>query len=473
MASMHGTLRLGSLLVALCPLLGCSEDDPAPAGPPPGPAEWNREVVEPSDAQARDARASCTYAAGALPAETQGDSFPNGAEIPIDHVVVAMMENRSFDHYFQKATEIGLDVDVAPDDFQNSDPDGQPVSIFHDDLYCFVDTPHSWGSVHDQINGGAMDGFVTTAEGSHELPAAGTLDMLEGDRAMGYYTRDDLPLYYWIAENFAIGDRYFCSVAGGTWPNRMYLFAGTSFGRRSNDFPSGVENTIFDYLTLRGVSWKFYFSTTPTFAIMFEKYFELNQEAGRFVPIEQYYADAKDGKLPQVAFIDPGGTGTQPQRFSDEHPPALMQIGQNWLGKAVEALMDGPHWERSAMFITYDEHGGLYDHVAPPSACPPDELPPEDTELAFDHLGVRVPFLVVSPFAKKSYVSHQTYDHTSIIRFIEARFVMPALTARDANAAAPWDMFDFAAAPNRERRPVPVPVVDPQKLAACDALWAE
>jgi phospholipase C len=456
--------------------LGCSKEEEPPAGEPvvPGPPEWNREVTPPSDAEAESTRAACGYRAGALPAETQGASHPDGANIPVDHIVVAMMENRSFDHYFQKLRETtGADVDVAPDDFSNPDPDGQPVTIFHDTLGCFVDTPHGWNAVHEQIGDGAMAGFVTTAEGSHELPAGGSLEMLSGRRAMGYYLEEDLPLYYWIARNFAIGDRHFSSVAGSTWPNRMYLFAASSFGRKGNDFPEGVENTIFDHLDKRQIPWKFYHAATPTFAIIVDKYFELSGVPGRFVPIDQFYADAAAGALPPVSFIDPDGTSDPAHRHSDEHPPALADVGQNWLGKAIEALVNGPQWERSALFITYDEHGGLYDHVVPPAACPPDDLPPDDTPAgtAFDHLGVRVPLLVVSPFAKPGYVGHRTYDHTSITRFIEARFVMPALSDRDANAEAPWDMFDFAAAPNLERKPVPVPPIREDKLAACDAIW--
>lgn len=230
-----------------------------------------------------------------------------------------------------------------------------------------------------------------------------------------------------------------------------------------------MDKTFFDYLSQRQIAWKFYSSTLATLFILGAKSTEY-QTQGHVVPIADFYTDAAAGTLPRVAFIDPDGVSKPDYLHSDEHPPALMQIGQNWLGKAVDAVVRGPQWERAAMFITYDEHGGLYDHVVPPKSCPPDGLS-EDPLVKFDQYGIRVPFLVVSPFAKKGYVSHRLYDHTSILRFIEARFALPALTARDANAEAPWDVFDFRASPSATRPTVPIPEIDPAKLAVCKAMW--
>src|SRR5262245_20371868 len=228
------------LCLALALLLGAcssSTEEEQPPAAPPGPEEWNREVTPPSDGEAEEQRAACGYQAGALPAETQGASHPNGSDIPIDHILVVMMENRSFDHYFQKLPDYGQpDVDVAPPGFTNPDTQGMPVAPFHEERYCFVDTAHGWNAVHQQLGGGKMDGFIATNEMNHELPVNGTLDMLSGTRAMGYYDETDLPFYYWLANDFAIADRYFCSVVGPTWPNRMFLYAASSFGLTSNDF---------------------------------------------------------------------------------------------------------------------------------------------------------------------------------------------------------------------------------------------
>jgi phospholipase C len=296
-----------------------------------------------------------------------------------------------------------------------------------------------------------------------------------GDRALGYYTAEDIPFYHWIANEFAIGDRYFSSMAGPTWPNRMYLYAASSFGVVHNDIVS-PNKTLFDYLEQRQVSWKVYYSTTPGFAIFIDKYLKYKSELeGRFAPIAEYFVDAAAGKLPSVAFVDPG-LAREGYDQNDEHPPAIPMLGEQFVATVVEALTKSPQWDKSAFFLTYDEHGGFYDHVVPPKACAPDDMTPilqtGDTDAKFDSLGIRVPFMVVSPYAKKHYVDHNTYDHTSIVRFIEARFQMPALTNRDANAEAPWEMFDFDNAPHAAPPTLAMPpAVDQAKLDACKAIF--
>lgn len=462
---------MGVLLSVAVGLLACSNDETTPPGLP-GPEEWNRAVVPPSDGEAEGKRLACEYQAGSLPAETQGASRLNGTDIPIDHVLIVMMENRSVDHYFQKLPEYGQpDIDVAAVTFTNPDPGGMPVAPFHESSYCFVDTAHGWTDSHLQVNGGAMDGFVTTNEGHHEIPVNGTMEMLSGTRGMGYYDQTDLPFYYWLADTFAIGDKYFASVLGPTWPNRMYLFAATSYGLAENTL-TDADTTIQDFLQLRAVDWRLYVSTTSTYGFFLNKYLEA-QSSGRIVPIDQYFVDAQNGTLPSVAFVEPG-VGREGFDQNDEHPPAIMQIGQEWAARVIDALTRSPQWARSALFLTYDEHGGLYDHVVPPPACPPDDLHVETGDGAnpvFDTYGIRVPFIVVSPYAKKHHVSHRVYDHTSILRFIEARFVMPALTGRDANAEAPWDMFDFSSPAHLTPPAVTVPPIDQAKVDACRAIF--
>jgi phospholipase C len=190
--------------------------------------------------------------------------------------------------------------------------------------------------------------------------------------------------------------------------------------------------------------------------------------------IDDFFTDAAAGKLPQVAFVDPD-IGHEGPAQDDEHPPAVMQVGQKLLAQVTDALGRSPQWPSSALFITYDEHGGLYDHVPPPPACKPDdyapELDPGDVQAGFDQLGVRVPLIVVSPFAKQHFVGHRVYDHTSILRFIEARFVLPALTIRDAYAEAPWELFDVSGVPHRAPPAVPIPDVDSASISRCVALF--
>jgi phospholipase C len=466
-------LRKSHAALLGCLAAACTSKEPEAPSELPGPAEWNRVVVPPSDDTARQNRASCSYKKGALPAETQGASYPMGTQIPIDHILVIMMENRSFDHYFQKLPEYGQPgVDVAKSDFSNPDPDGKPVTIFRDTQYCFVDTAHGWNPVHKQVNDGKMDGFVTTSESNHEAPAGGTLEMLAGDRAMGYYDHTDLPFYYWLANTFAIGDRYFCSLQGPTYPNRMYLYAASSLGLTGNTLPPQNATLILDYLDQRKIDWRIYRAGTPGISA-FVKHLQRYGEEGRLHSMGEYFADAKNGTLPQFAFVDPNiGLSTGKWDTNDEHPPAMAQFGERFVADVVDALTKSPNWSRSALFVTYDEHGGLYDHVVPPKACPPDELEPKDSKEKFDEYGIRVPFLVVSPYAKKHHVSHEVYDHTSIVRFIEARFVMPALTHRDANALAPFDMFDFKNPPHLEPPKVTLPPAIPTaKSDACRKIF--
>ena len=475
--------RYASLLLVAGCLAGCGSDEtvspqPSPdaGGPLPGPEEWNREVTPPPDVEAEEKRAACGYQAGALPAETQGASHPNGADIPIDHIVVVMMENRSFDHYFQKLPEYGQpDVEVAPASFTNPDPDGNPVAPFHDTQFCFVDTNHGWGGTHRQINDGKMDGFVITNEGNHEQPVNGTLEMIAGKRSMGYYDETDLPFYYWLAKEFAIADHYHCSVPGPTWPNRMFLYASTSFGLTHNTFAErGDADVLADRLQKRELDWKIYGNGFVGYSMFPEVIIEYASEH-RFT-LDDFYKDAAAGTLPQVAFVDPE-LANESWSANDEHPPAMAQFGERFVAEVVDALARSPAWGRSAMFLTYDEHGGLYDHVVPPAACPPDDLPPnykndEYNDVGFDQLGVRVPMMVISPYAKKQFVGHRLYDHTSIVRFIQARFVIPALSNRDANAEAPWEMFDFSAPPHATPPEIPIPPeVDAAKREACEYIF--
>ena len=233
-----------------------------------GPESWNAPVMKPNDAKAAAARLACQYTAGAMPAATQGISRPNARDIPIDTIVVAMMENRSFDHYMQKIGDVGIDADVAPDDFSNPDPEGNPIKPFRDSLYCFVDTPHSRESVSQQLDGGKMDGFVRAAVGDWTSPVTQITQPTDPTRVMAYYTQEDIPFTYWLAQTFALGDRYFCSAPTSTWTNRQYMFAATSFGLSHNIVPDKLDKTFFDYLNQRQITWKFYYSSLPTLFII-------------------------------------------------------------------------------------------------------------------------------------------------------------------------------------------------------------
>jgi phospholipase C len=289
---------------------------------------------------------------------------------------------------------------------------------------------------------------------------------------MGFYDSGDLPFYYRLANTFGVGDRYFASVPGPTYPNRFYEMAGTSFGHIENDFPPAggwPQPTIFGRLQQAGISWKVYDAQAATASFFADVQAHMDQVQ----PISQYYADAAAGTLPQVTFIEPTYIGSVTEA-GDEHPPANIQVGQQFTAKVVQALTSSPDWSSSAFILTYDEHGGYYDHVAPPKAPVPDGIPPmlgpSDVPAAFDHYGVRVPFVMASPFSKQHFVSHRVSDHTSILAFIERRFGLPPLTQRDAKANALLEYFDFAHPHFRKPPRLPSPTIDPAKAAQCAAL---
>ena len=381
-------------------------------------------------------RLQCKFDKGALTTETVGANVPHGDALPFDHVVFLMLENRSFDEYFSKLPEYGVkDVDVAKDTDSNPDPlTGQTVTRFHETRYCIKDVDHDWEPVHTQWNLGKMDGFVST----NNNPDGGA-------RAMGYYDASDFPFYYWWAKTFATSDRMFCSLLGPTWPNRFFFYAGTSWGNTKTETIDPVADPIYkqapritDLMTTAGRSWQIYHDGPVSFATTFGLTAE---NLGK--PMSNFYADVAAGSLPDLVILDPAFQGPYQ---NDEHPPSNVQLGQKFVKDVYDTLRSNPTiWQKTVFIVSYDEHGGFYDHVSPPDACEPDcYLPPTHN---FGRLGIRIPLLVASPYVKAGYVSHFVTDITSITRFIENRFDLPAMTARDANAWPMLDMFDFANPP--------------------------
>lgn len=480
------------LLAALAVASACSTSNPATdagadAGEPdsdtrpPTPPEWDRPVTRPDDARAQADRAACKFGPGALPGETLGKSTPIEKELPVETIVVLMLENHSFDNYFAKlgAFTKRSDIEVAPPGASNPDtldagPDGAAnlVPFQRAPHKCTADVNHGWAGSHLEWNGGKNDGFVVANEEGTPLG--------KGERALYYWDDGDLPFYYALASTFAIGDHYHCSLLGPTWPNRMFQYAATSFGRTTNDIPDTSaypfpqkDATILDELEKRHVSWGLYGTSG---ALIVYGGALLNRWGRKVTKFEaDFIADAKAGTLPQVVFLDTNVVAEGPKN-PNEHPPAQIQIGQKWVSDMVHALFASPQWKSSVLFFNYDEHGGYYDHLPPPPACKPDGKDPIDknggpVSGAFDRYGFRVPLMVISPFAKKGYVSHKTYDHTSIVRFIQAKHRVPALTARDANADIPTDMFDFANPPFLTPPVIPEPAIDQAEVDYCAATY--
>jgi phospholipase C len=419
-----------------------------------------------TDDQALAARQACQFGPGDLPGLSAAKNAKLGSEIPIDTIVIIMMENRSFDHLLGDLASTQSDADVAAPDATNPDTDGTPIPRFHMSDYCFDDPNHGWNEVHLEWDQGKMDGFVVENYQNNGAPA-------DGHRAMGYYTADDAPIIYSLANTFAVADKYFCSLLGPTFPNRAFMAGGSAFGYPDGNLFTDPHNNIMEIMTTGKVTWHDYYQSLPTLGIYLDS---LSKYIGNISVGDVFFNDAKTGNLSQVNWVDPQLGDNFGAIRTDLHPPGDVQVGDQWVGTILTALMDSPQWPHMAVFFTFDEHGGLYDHVPPPAACPPDDLAPmlgpNDQPGAFDRLGVRVPFILMSPYAKPHYVSHAVFDHTSMLRFIESRFVLPAMTKRDANADPLFDLFDFDHPPKLLHPPMlPMEVIDQAKYDACNAKY--
>jgi phospholipase C len=372
----------------------------------------------------RAQRDACTFKSGANVLDTLGVTDAERAAIPITHVIVMMKENRSFDHIFGQLYKNGQpDVEPAPDPFTNPDANGAAVASFHQTNTCVKTDPgHQWANMHSQVNGGAMDGFVKNGA------ALGN----DGHFVMGYYDGTELPFYYWLANTYAIADHHFPSVLSGTWPNRDYLVLGTSVGVKSTGAgtPPTTTPSIFSQLDSVNVTWGVYTDGFPLESSL--GWARTHKGVGTFA---EFTTLLQNGRLPQVTFVD------SVENKQDEHPPADMQVGEAWTKSVYDAAIASPLWPHLAIIFTYDEGGGYADHVPPPNGCVA-----SDTETAFFELGIRVPLIAISPYARRHYVSHAAHEHTSILRFIQTIHGLPALTNRDANSDALLDMFDFSCA---------------------------
>jgi phospholipase C len=469
----------------------------------------------------------------------------------VNHIIIVMQENHSFDNYLgalpydpagpyhqcgnhdqndhQCVDGLSCTVD-SHGNFtcanSNLDDDGSTVNAFHEAKYCTgPDLDHSWTGSHIEgnfnnpaamISSSPNDGFVrrndTTSQGQ---PDSGP-ETANSDDTMGFYTQADLPFYYSLAEQFAMDDRYFCSVVGQTFPNRAYAAAATSFGHLTTAeiFPppggyKPITGSIYDLLNASNISWTDYFSDAPIAGI-----FRTTSIISHLAPVSAFLAQASAGTLPSVSFVDPnfGTAGTAAE--NDEHPPTDIRKGEAFVSGIVNAVRNGPNWKDSIIFIVYDEHGGFYDHVSPAKAPQAGALNPDGIDPGqcadlsnpptsevhgngaqctvsrsealnicptftnfgpypsdcanFDQLGFRVPFIAVSPFSKPHYVSHTVGDHTSMLALIEKRFLsnnqgngnshIQHLTARDANADPLEDMFNFSSSPSAN---VTIPTAPP------------
>jgi phospholipase C len=403
-----------------------------------------------------------TRAAGSLPFPER----PPGTvdqELPFDHIVVVMMENHSFDNLLGALSRTRPEVDGLTFDDAGNATDSNPAKngseVRSVRLASTAQARHitqAWKATHEQIDSGAMDGFVRSEQGSGE--------------AMGYYPPEVLPFAYSLANTFTLANRWFCSVPGPTYPNRRFLLAATAFGgtaTNTGEILAALEQpppngTIFDRLEHHGIGWRNYFTDFPMTAVLPRI---LLGHPTHHRTHREFLEDCKAGTLPAVSFVDPAmgmlssianSIASLPKIVKEmldrldpgetEEDPDDMYYGEHWAHETIEAVLRSPAWPRTLLIYTYDEHGGYYDHVPPPSAIAPDDIAPKLTSGEsgdYNIYGPRVPAIVVSPYSKPRGVSNVVYDHTSVLATIEHKWNLSALTNRDANAATVMDCLDL------------------------------
>ena len=361
--------------------------------------------------------------------------LPAPKNLPIDTIVVLMMENRSFDHYLgwmpkADGRQAGLSyTDKTGKAFQTrrQAPDWQGCA--------FADPDHSWDGGRTQLNGGRCDGFLRSGDN----------DIF----SISYYAEGDLGFIQDAAKTFTTFDHFHCSLMGSTLPNREYMWAGESYGNRDNALPPETQyqtgfpdNTIFAALDKAGVSNRYFFNDVPVSALWGPS--RLNNSGS----IGEYYARCASGTLPSVSYVDPnfaGSVGEGPGLSGDEHPHGDVRTGQAFMADVVHAFMESPQFKRGALFITYDEWGGFFDHVAPPRV--PDERNDRDINKDYGQMGFRIPTIAVSPYAKRGAVEHATYGFESILKMISYRFGLKPLNRRVAYAQNIARSFDWESKP--------------------------
>ena len=360
----------------------------------------------------------------------------------IDHIVVLVLENRSFDHMLGYLSLEGGrdDIDGLRAEFSN-DYEGRSYPIHHLTTAITDDPDHCADAVDLQVGDGAMNGFA--ASFAKTVADRGVHDA-DVRHVMGYYNGADLPVYDHLAREFAVCDRWFSSVGGATWPNRLYAVCGSAAGSRDDlplDLPPLYHRASFArHLDAHGVPWRWYSFETGSLRLA-DSYYRLGHR-DRFAffshtilswktrlersidpKAPSFIEDVARGELPSVAWIDPNFSNFNPIGFrpNDDHVPADIGDGQDLVLAVYHALATSSHWKRTLLLVVYDEHGGLFDHAPPPEAV-------DDDPATFGRYGVRVPALVVSPWIEPGSVSHTVFDHTSIIKTILLRFCPDALS---------------------------------------------
>jgi phospholipase C len=391
---------------------------------------------------------------------SDGDDGPVG----ITTYVYVMLENRTYDHVFGARSMLeGKPGNGLTADMNNPDVNGTPIAPFEptsmaSQLCVVADPPHSWNASGNQWNGGANDGFVKAQQADYP----GNIDVMQ------YQTRKEQPVSWALADAYTTCDRWHAAIMGPTLPNRFFWHAATSCGYRSNEVLEDVTKlsvpTIYHRLRDAGVEWSYYYSSLPVVAALgnFRAPYDLSSDYlgprikrfGDAGTLEgQFFMDAAEGKLAPVNYIDPFFY------LNDDHPPSHPLMAQQFIAAIYTALAKSPQWKNCMLVITYDEHGGFFDHVSPGKTAddtaqmfPTDEDGNPTSEYTdgtgkvihgFDQLGFRVPAMVIGPYVKQGYVSNVEYNHASALKHLGNAFGLEDLNARMAGATDLTDCIDM------------------------------
>ena len=326
----------------------------------------------------------------------------------VEHIIILCMENRSFDHYFGALQLVEDHPDVEGLTGNESNPDGLGNDVFVNELdnYEPADPPHQWDEVHAQWNNGALDGFVTEQIAIHGESIK--------HEVMGYHNREDLPVLYSLVDEYTLCDHWHCSLLGGTWANRYYLHCATSNGRQSNLPAIPLPTTIQDVLDDAGISNNNYYGDVPW-------------KWGAFPAVgfsgtdsfDEFFDNIDNGTLEEVVIIDPSFTS------NDDHPSHNISLGQALINTVYQAIAQSEYWNKCLFIITYDEHGGFYDHVPPP-------VTPDTEGIEFSQQGFRVPAVVIGPHVRKGCVVHEIFDHASFPATVTRKYGLPEMNERAA-----------------------------------------
>lgn len=369
----------------------------------------------------------------------------------IDHVVVLMLENRSFDNMFGMLYQHSADFDGLQGNESNPDLSGAPVPVWNkpggtDDVTMSIPDPDPgelWTDMNTQLFGQpnvgspapvpAMQGFVKNYLSQTGEPPQN----YDAKAVMHYFTEAQVPVISALAKQFAVCDRWYASAPCQTWPNRWFVHAATADGYQNNE-PIHLPDidTIYNRFELAGTQdWAIYFHDVPQ-ALTLMKLWLLGDH---FHFYRQFQVDCQTGALPAYSFIEPRYFSDFGNPENDEHPPSVVTLGEQLIADVYNCVRAGPLWSKTLLIITYDEHGGCYDHAPPPNAAMP-EPPDVDQVFAFDRYGVRVPTVLISPYippgTKFRAPGAVPCDHTSIIATLRKRFpnLGPPLTGRDKAA---------------------------------------